>query len=61
MQNYKNPMKTQKKSGIKLHNSIKSITFAPAFRRNRWQEVTCCLLCCVGTINKFNFIQEKWI
>ena len=41
-----------------MHNPIKSITFAPAFRRNRWQEVTCCLLCCVGTINKFNFIQK---
>lgn len=24
------------------------------FPRNRWQEVTCCLLCCVGTIQQFN-------
>ena len=32
--------------------SGKSRTFAPAFRRNRWQEVTSCLLCCVGTIQQ---------
>jgi hypothetical protein len=24
------------------------------FPRNRCQEVTCCLLCCVGTIQQFN-------
>ena len=27
-------------------------TFAPAFRRNRWQEVSRGLLCCVGTIQQ---------
>ena len=27
------------------------------FPRNRWQEVTSCLLCCVGTIQQFNLIK----
>ena len=36
----------------------KSCTFAPAFRRNRWQEVSRGLLCCVGTIQQFNYILK---
>ena len=38
--------------------SKKSCTFAPAFRRNRWQEVSRGLLCCVGTIQQFNYTKS---
>ena len=41
--------------------SKKSCTFAPAFRRNRWQEVSRGLLCCVGTIQQFNYLKVQWI
>ena len=39
-----------KKNTKYFFESKKSCTFAPAFRRNRWQEVSRGLLCCVGTI-----------
>ena len=42
-------------------DSKKSCTFAPAFRRNRWQEVSRGLLCCVGTIQQFNYLKVQWI
>ena len=38
--------------------SKKSCTFAPAFRRNRWQEVSRGLLCCVGTIQQFYYTKK---
>ncbi len=40
----------QKKSKFYLVICSLFRTFAPAFRRNRWQEVTRGLLCYVGTI-----------
>ena len=39
----------------------KSCTFAPAFRRNRWQEVSRGLLCCVGTIQQIYTVAYKII
>ena len=38
--------------------SKKSCTFAPAFRRNRWQEVSRGLLCCAWNDNN-NIINLK--
>ena len=43
-------MQIYKKSRKNFFDSQKNCTFAPAFRRNRWQEVSRGLLCCVGTI-----------
>ena len=47
-----------KKNTKYFFESKKSCTFAPAFRRNRWQEVSRGLLCCVGTIQQFNYTQS---
>ncbi len=39
----------------------KSCTFAPAFRRNRWQAVSRGLLFCVRTIQQFIYLNIQWI
>ena len=41
--------------------SKKSCTFAAAFRRNRWQELTRNLLCCAGTIQQKKLRIKNWI